>query len=41
MEGTLINTTAEIILHELDEFEFAREFDEKTGYDEIVMKAKH
>ena len=23
MEGTLINTTAEIILHELDEFEFA------------------
>ena len=41
MEGTLINTTAEIILHELDKFEFAREFDENTGYDEIVMKAKH
>ncbi len=41
MSGTLINTTAEIILHELDEFEFSREFDEKTGYDEIVMKAKH
>lgn len=39
MEGCLINTTAEIILHECDEFVFTREFDESTGYDEIKIEA--
>lgn len=37
MKGCFVNTTAEIILHELDDFVFTREFDESTGYDEIVM----
>lgn len=40
MKGCKINTTAEVILHELDDFEFTRTYDEKTGYDEICMKAK-
>lgn len=40
MEGCLVNTTSEIILHELTDHEFTREFDENTGYDEIIMRAK-
>ena len=34
-EGCLINTTCELILVELDEYTFTREFDEKTGYKEL------
>ena len=37
-EGTLINTTAELVLMEIDEYEFSREFDKDTGYDELVIK---
>ena len=35
-DGCIINTTAEIILHEL-EYTFTREYDASTGYKEIVM----
>lgn len=35
-DGCIINTTAEIILHELDTM-FTREYDASTGYKEIVM----
>lgn len=35
--GTLVNTTAEIVLMEIDEYEFSREFDESTGYDELTI----
>lgn len=38
LEGCLINTTAEIVLLGLDNWEFASEFDATTGYDELVIK---
>lgn len=38
MEGCLINTTCEIVLGILQEYDSIREYDEKTGYDEIVFK---
>ena len=33
--GCLINTTCELVLGVLEEYESKREFDENTGYDEI------
>lgn len=38
VDGCLVNTTAEIVILELDNFEFSKEFDESTGYDELVIK---
>lgn len=40
LEDTHINTTAEIVLLELETVEFTREFDGNTGYDELVIKHK-
>lgn len=40
VEGCLINTTAEIVLLEMPEYEFDKEFDEETGYDELVIGVK-
>ncbi len=37
--GCLVNTTAEIVLMEIDEYEFTRSFDESTGYDELVIRS--
>jgi uncharacterized protein len=37
MDGTLVNTTAEIVLLELESVSFKREFDDNTGYDELVI----
>ena len=37
-DNCLVNVTAEIVLEEFDEFEFSREFDESTGYKELVIK---
>ena len=37
-DNCLVNVTAEIVLGEFDEFEFTREFDESTGYKELVIK---
>lgn len=36
-DGCIINTTAEIILKELN-IKFKREYDEETGYAELVIK---
>lgn len=36
-DGCIVNTTAEIILVECEEYCFKREYDESTGYKEIVM----
>ncbi len=36
--GCIINTTAEICLFILTDIKFKREFDEETGYDELVVK---
>lgn len=37
VEGCLINTTAEIVLLELSNFEFGGKFDKNTGYDELTI----
>lgn len=39
-EGCIINTTCEVVLGILEEYETERVFDEKTGYDEIVFRRK-
>lgn len=40
-KGTYINTTAEIVIRSLDDrYEFTRPFDDKTGYDELLIKEK-
>jgi predicted DNA-binding protein with PD1-like motif len=36
--GCLIYTTAEIVIGETDKFKFKREFDEKTGFKELVIE---
>lgn len=35
--GCIVNTTAEICILILDNYEFKREFDRETGYDELVI----
>ncbi len=37
VEGCVVNTTAEIVLMELEGFEFGSAFDAETGYDELVV----
>lgn len=36
-KGCLVNTTAEIVLLELENYSFKREMDESTGYKELVI----
>lgn len=37
-KGSLVDTTAEIVIGELEGIVFGREFNEGTGYDELVIK---
>lgn len=37
-DDCLVNTTAEIVLAEFEDIKFSREFDENTGYKELVIK---
>lgn len=37
-DGCIINTTAEVVLQVFDDIKFKREYDENTGYEEIVIK---
>ena len=37
-EGCIINTTAEVVLLELNGLNFKREYDDSTGYDELMIK---
>lgn len=40
-ESSLVNTTCEIVLVSLDDnYSFTREYDESTGYKELVIKKK-
>ena len=39
-EGSIVGTTAEIAIGEMEDLEFSREFDEGTGYKELVIKNK-
>lgn len=36
-DGCLVNTTAEIVILELDSHTFTREMDQQTGYKELVI----
>ena len=37
-DGCIVNTTAEVVLEIFDDIKFKREYDEKTGYDELIVK---
>ena len=37
MEGCIVNTTAEVVLLELDGVRFGAEWDGETGYDELAI----
>ena len=39
-EGCIVNTTCEVVLGELKNYQFTREFDETTGYNEIKITGK-
>ncbi len=39
-EGCIVNTTVEIVIIELESFTFGREYDNSTGYKELIIK-KH
>ena len=39
-EGCIVNTTCEVVLGELENYQFTREFDESTGYNEIKITGK-
>jgi predicted DNA-binding protein with PD1-like motif len=38
--GCIVRTTAEVLLTLLPEWEFAREPDAATGFDELVVRAR-
>ena len=38
VEGCIINTTCERVIGELDGFVYDVEFDEETGYDELIIR---
>lgn len=38
LEGTIIATTAELILHRYDTLTFSREYDDSTGYTELSIR---
>ena len=40
MVDNLIHTTAEIVLIELSDYEFTREFEAQTGYKELQIKSR-
>lgn len=39
-DGTIVDTTCEVVIYELNEYIFNREPDELTGYDELAIKRK-
>jgi predicted DNA-binding protein with PD1-like motif len=39
--GCIVRTTAEVLLALLPEWEFAREWDAQTGFDELVVRERH
>lgn len=38
-KGTVVGTTAEIVIFELGDVRYEREYDATTGYDELVVKS--
>lgn len=39
-DGTIVDTTCEVVIYELNDYIFNREPDELTGYDELVIRRK-
>jgi predicted DNA-binding protein with PD1-like motif len=39
MDGCIVRTTAEIAILSIEDLSFKREKDDKTGYDELVVKS--
>lgn len=39
-DGSVVGVTAEVAIGEIEDLEFSREFDEKSGYKELVVKKK-
>lgn len=39
-DGNVVNTTCELVILELPDYEFSRELDEHTGYNELVIGRK-
>ncbi|MBE5936377.1 MAG: DNA-binding protein [Lachnospiraceae bacterium] len=40
VKGCIINTTCELVIGEMDNYEYDVKFDEETGYDELIIKEK-
>ena len=38
MNGSIVNTTAEIVIIDLEDYEFKKEFDKSTNYNELLIK---
>lgn len=38
LEGTMVNTTAEVVIMELDKYELSRKMDKETGYKELEVR---
>ena len=38
VEGCVINTTCELVIGEMENYSYDVEFDEETGYEELVIK---
>lgn len=39
-DGTIVDTTCEVVIYELKDYIFSREPDAETGYDELSIKKK-
>jgi len=39
-DGTIVDTTCEVVIYELPDYVFSREPDPLTGYDELLIKRK-
>lgn len=40
-DGTVVNSTCELVILELDKYEFDKYFDDSTGYNELLIKEKN
>lgn len=40
VDGCIINTTCELVIGEIEEYEYDVEFDEETGYDELIIRKR-
>jgi predicted DNA-binding protein with PD1-like motif len=40
VEGCIINTTCELVIGEQEEYVYDVEFDEETGYDELIVRPR-